>query len=275
MSCDIIRGLPPQGVFFMENKKISITLPYPTFIGEAQSFYNQAKKAVYAFLNEISSQINQGYSTFQSTRQKRLNPLSNFKNPFNNFKGFKFPRFPKKIMLVLPIVLIAVVAGIIWKTASSLNGNVKGVNDNNLTIQKALKEKNLNREFSYPLKDANNKEVGKFKYILESAEIRNEIIVKGQKATAVKGRTFLIVNIKLVNDLKSGININSRDYVRLIVNKNEKELLAADVHNDPVEVQAISTRYTRLGFAINETDKNHTLLIGEIDGTKQKIELNF
>ena len=85
----------------------------------------------------------------------------------------------------------------------------------------------------------------------------------------------MIINLKIVNTLKQGINVNAKDYMRLTVNGNNNELLAPDIHNDPVEVQAISTKYTRVGFAINESDKNYVLRIGEIDGGKESIKLAF
>jgi hypothetical protein len=59
------------------------------------------------------------------------------------------------------------------------------------------------------------------------------------------------------------------------VNGNTSELLAPDIHNDPVEVQAISTKPTRVGFPINDTDKKLTLFIGEINGQKDKVELGL
>ena len=107
------------------------------------------------------------------------------------------------------------------------------------------------------------------------AELRKEILIKGQKATAIKGRIFLIINLKIVNTLKQGINVNARDYMRLTVNGNSNELLAPDIHNDPVEVQAISTKHTRVGFAINDNEKNYVLQVGEIDGGKESIKLNL
>jgi len=107
--------------------------------------------------------------------------------------------------------------------------------------------------------------------------LQKQIIVQGQRASAVNGRVFLILNLKITNNLEQTIQLNTRDYLRLIVVSNQSEQLAPDIHNDPAEVQAISTKYTRVGIALDEGDakKKIQLKIGEINGEKQTIDLNF
>ena len=69
--------------------------------------------------------------------------------------------------------------------------------------------------------------------------------------------------------------MNTKDYVRLSINGTDKELLAPEIHNDPVVIQAISTKSTRVGFPLSASDKKLKLFIGEINGNKTQIELNF
>lgn len=140
-------------------------------------------------------------------------------------------------------------------------------------VAKATQE--INKVFNFPIRNSDGKIVKTLKFEILSANLQDEILVKGQRARAVKGRTFIILNLKITNSFEQGIQISSRDYVRLIVNNNKKELVAADIHNDPVEVQAISTKTTRLGFPINETDKNLEIQVGEINGKKETIKLTF
>lgn len=142
-------------------------------------------------------------------------------------------------------------------------------------IEGAKEKATINREFEFPLKNSKGDEVSKIKYTIESVELRKEILLKGKKASAVSGRIFFVVNIKIANSFDRSIEINSRDYLRVIVGSNEKELLAADIHNDPVRVQAISTKYTRLGFPVNDSAKEFKLKIGEINGEKTDIEVKF
>jgi hypothetical protein len=145
--------------------------------------------------------------------------------------------------------------------------------DTRVTIEKAKASQTLNREFNFPLKDDKGKIVTTIKYTVQSAELHDEIIVKGQRASSVKGRTFLIIALKITNDYDKSVDIQSKDYIRLVVNGNDKEPLAPDVHNDPVTVQAQSTKFTRVGFPINDTDKNMSLRVGELDGTKETVAL--
>lgn len=171
-------------------------------------------------------------------------------------------------------VLIAVgVLGIKRLTGTkSINESAK---DGRVTVKEARASQEVNREFSFPLRNGKGEEVSRIKITIEKAEIRDEIIVKGKKATSVKGRTFLVLNLRVRNEYGRAIEVDSRDYVRLAVNGSEEDWLAPEVHNDPVEVQAISTKYTRVGFAINESDKEFMLQIGEIREEKEKVKLDL
>lgn len=130
------------------------------------------------------------------------------------------------------------------------------------------------REFIFPL-TKDEKDPKQFKFYLDRAELRDEIVVKGQRATAVKGRDFLIIIVKITNDHNQAFKINTKDFVRLSVNGNMQEWLAPDIHNDPVEVQAISTKLTRVGFPVNENATDFALQVGEITGNKEVITLNL
>ncbi len=154
------------------------------------------------------------------------------------------------------------------------NGGQSVLSGNQATIPQPDKELSLQKEFSFPLKDATGKEVSKIKVALLNAAQQRVIIVKGRQARALSNRTFLVINLKITNDYNKTIQINLRDYLRLTVNKSS-EKLAPDIHNDPVEIQALSTKYTRVGFPINRSDKNIVLQVGEINRDKEMIPLKF
>lgn len=177
----------------------------------------------------------------------------------------------------IPIIIfgffVLVVAFLAIRAVISHQASVLPGEDEKVQLAKPKATQVLNKEFQFSLKDENGKEVSKIRYILESVEIRDELIVKGKRARAVEGRTFLVLKLKIVNDFKQSIKVNARDYVRLTLNDG-KDRFAADIHNDPVEVQADSTKQTRLAFPINENDKNLVLHIGELTGKKESIKLN-
>lgn len=173
--------------------------------------------------------------------------------------------------VVVFIIIILIVRGFISKQSTSTLGSTT---TKQISVAKPLSQETLNKDFDFPLKDANGKTLSKFQYEIQSAELDNQIIIKGQVATAVQGRVFLILNLKITNNFDKDVQLNTKDYVRLIVN-NSSDKLAADIHNDPVDVQAISTKFTRIGFPIDAAAKNLKLEVGEIDGSKQTIQLNL
>jgi hypothetical protein len=204
-----------------------------------------------------------------NSNQQGFSPSSSLSNSSNKKeKQKKVFKFVGTVLVVTVILILGM------KFLSSINFSTGG-QKSAPEVKGATATEEINREFIFPLKDANGDEIGSIKYMVEKAELRDEIIVKGQKATAVSGRTFIIFTIKVSNDFKQPIQINTRDYIRLSVNGNQTELLAPDIHNDPVEVQAISTKYTRFGFPINTTDTNLKVLVGEINSDKQEIELTL
>lgn len=194
----------------------------------------------------------------------------------NTKKSKKFFKNNKYLPFIVVVVLIAVIGTVAIRNTMQSNASTTAVLGSNgqAEIAGPVAQQTLNKTFNFPLRDAQGKKVSDLKYEIQSAELRNEILVKGQKATAVEGRTFLILNLKITNSYDKSIQLNSKDYIRLTTGSSP-EKLAADIHNDPVDVQAISTKYTRLGFPINENESSLTLQIGEISGSKETIKLDL
>ncbi len=180
----------------------------------------------------------------------------------------------KTIGLILGALVIALVSFMTGLSVGKGLSHVLGVNDQRADAPAAKAHQTINKEVAISLKNSKNEELTKVKYLVQSAELQDEILIKGQRARAIKGRTFLIIDIKVTNTYTQAIQLNTKDYMRLTIN-NQTERLAPDIHNDPVQIQAISTKYTRVGFPINDTDKNLVLHVGEINGTKQDIRITF
>jgi hypothetical protein len=178
-----------------------------------------------------------------------------------------------RIALVVGALAIVVLVGkMLTNTRANSSANV--TSGEKVALTKPLATASVNQTFEFPLLDQDGNEVSRIKYALDKAELRDEVIVKGQRARAVNGKAFLTITLKITNSYEQGIDINSRDYVRLSV-VGSPELKAPSIHNDPVEVQAISTKESRVGFTVEEGQKQFTVYIGEIKGEKQIVELNF
>jgi hypothetical protein len=178
-----------------------------------------------------------------------------------------------RIALVLGALAAVVLVGKMLTNTRA--NNAAGVTSGEkVSLSEPLATSSVNQTFEFPLLDQDGSEVSRIQYALETAELRDEIIVKGQRARAVNGKAFLTITLKITNSYEQGIDINSRDYVRLSV-AGSSELKAPSIHNDPVEVQAISTKESRVGFTVEEGQKQFTVYIGEIKGEKQAVELNF
>ena len=169
--------------------------------------------------------------------------------------------------------LVLVVLVFLLQRISTSNNQT--ITDARVEVKAAIAQETLGREFTFPLRDGSGEEVSRIKFEIESAELRDEIIVNGKKLGSVKGRTLLVLNLKITNEFNKGIEIDTKDYARLSTNENKDVWLAPDIHNDPVKVQAISTKLTRLAFPIGEKDKNLVLRIGEIQGDKEEIPLSI
>jgi len=201
----------------------------------------------------------------RTTSDSRVRKARRYFN--KNFKGGSRMRY---ILFVL--LIIGALAGAVRVLGGG--SDVLG-DDNRISVKDAAAEQHVGRLFSFPLRNSKGEDVSSVAYEITSAEIRDEIVVAGRQASAVKGRTFLILNLKITNEFTRSIEIDTRDYVRLTVNGVEGERLAADIHNDPVEIQAISTKFTRLGFPINDNDRDLVLHVGEINGNKEIVELSI
>ena len=193
------------------------------------------------------------------------NPTTSPRRKFN-FPGIKFLK---------PLLLIVIAVLILFGLSKLISGIGGFGSVNKIEVSGAKASQEIKRELLFPLRSKEGQNLSDIKFFIEKAELRDEIVVQGKRATSIKGRTFLIITTKITNQYSQAISMNTKDYIRLSVNNNEEEWLAPDINNDPVEIQAISTKYVRVGFPINETDRNLILRVGEINGEKEKIVLDL
>lgn len=222
-----------------------------------------------------TKKINNFYRKFTIVRNRTSSIFSNLSGSTFSRPSLNLPRNIQNINRVnLTYVAVAALLVIIFLAGSQFGPRSLFGSDGRTSAPAPLATQNLNKNFTFPLKDSQGKEVARISYFLESANLQNSFIYQGKIAKAVKGRTFLIFNLKITNPYTKTIEINAKDYVRVKVNKSNEQL-APEIHNDPVQIQAKSTKYTRIGLPINDTDKNIVLFIGELQGDKQTIKLDL
>lgn len=200
-------------------------------------------------------------------------------NIISKVKSFFTGRNRNKFKDFLPLIILGVVVVgallFIGKVAvDAFKGQTLGMSDSRIEIKGPKAKMSLDKTYYFPLVDDKGKVIAKLRFFLDDAEVRDEIILDGQKAVAPKGTTYLITTIELTNDSNKFIEMKVRNYVRLSKNSNKK-LYAAGIHNDPVEIQPQSTKLTRLGFPISDTDKDFILRVGDLDGKKELVKLNL
>lgn len=221
-----------------------------------------------------TNNINNLYQKFTIARSKTSSAISNLPNLGSaNLRYFNLPRSIKKNHVIIAVVVLLLVVSFASGRYFAPNSSF-GVSDKRADAPTPLATQNLNTEFKFPLKDDKGKEVAQISYLVETANLQDSFIFQGKLAKAIKGRTFLIFDLKITNPYTKTIEINAKDYIRVKVN-NSSEQLAPEIHNDPVQIQAKSTKYTRIGLPINDSDKNMTILIGELTGKKETIKLDL
>lgn len=172
----------------------------------------------------------------------------------------------KKIALVVGvIVLILLFVGIRSSFKSSKpRGSAKST-----TVK-------LGKSFTFNAVNNQGKPTGtKIKFKIADAEKTDQVLVKDQTFTAKNNKLFLIFNLELTNDETSSNNILPGDLMRLSIGGDDETRFAPDLHNSLVGIAALSTKIDRVGFVIPAESKNFKLYIGELEGKKEEVKVDF
>jgi len=135
---------------------------------------------------------------------------------------------------------------------------------------------NVDRSFDFAALSNQGKPVtNKIKLKIAEVEKTNQVIVQDKTYAAKNNKLFLIVNLELKNDAAIPLNILPGDLIRLTVGSDEENKYAPDLHNNLVLVSAISTKLDRIGFVIPQEAKNFKIYIGDLEGKKEEVDVNF
>lgn len=95
-------------------------------------------------------------------------------------------RSPKGLLFIFLLIIGVILAARFLFTGESSTQTDSTSEDG---IVEAKEIQSLDREFIFPLNDG-EKDVSEVKFFIDDVELREEIVVQGQKAVAVPGRIF-------------------------------------------------------------------------------------
>ena len=108
---------------------------------------------------------------------------------------------------------------------------------------------------------------------LTTADLSKKILIQGKPATSRDTKTFILINFEVENSTSNQLTVRPVDFIRLT--DAEGRTFAPDVHNNDVAVEPISIKKTRVGFVVDENQKEFKFLVGEINGPKKEVIVKF
>jgi hypothetical protein len=190
------------------------------------------------------------------------------KNKFTKIKKLlsSFYLKYKKPILVFSVIILSflIYRSVFQKNTTADNNQLKKVE---VMVEKNFEFKALNNQ-GKAVKD-------KIKFKVVTAEKTNQVLVNEKLYEAKNNKMFLIVHLEYKNDTTQQLFIMPGDLVRLTYSEDKENKFAPDLHNNLISVAAISTKVDRIGFVIDEEKKNFSLIVGELDGDKEEIDINL
>lgn len=251
----------------IHKQKPSLTFTVPSWILAIAKVVDYGAKAVQGAGETV------GEAVKESGDKVRKNPFKNFKASdfklaFDKVKNFLTAR--KKISIVIAAVLVVAVL-VSLRASSQGKGFVQGAAEQTSSDRKIV---DINKSFEIPIKTKEGEETGeKLNVKILTMEIAKEILIQGKPAKAKDGKAFLLITMEIENPTKRQLSVKPIDMVRMI-NADGKGV-AAEVHNNEVSSEPVSTKKTRIGYVINEGDTHFKFLIGEVRGVQEPIEVSF
>ena len=157
--------------------------------------------------------------SFIAVQRRTSSVFSNLsKNPI------KFHRIEKTHLLIIGAIILSTAAFLAGRFLAPQNSFGTLSSDDRTEAPKPIATQSINKQFEFPLNDENGKEVARIAYNVETANLQDAFIYQGKIAKAVKGRTFLIFNLKINNPYTKTVEINAKDYIRIRVNNSKDQL---------------------------------------------------
>ena len=184
----------------------------------------------------------------------------------------------KSIKLAVGVIAIVVIVGGLVMLAKKASSSSSVLSDSRVSTTvsaettKARATATIDKTFEFNAINQKKTEK-KIKFTLVSVELKDEIKVKGEVRPAPKGYDYLLVRIEMENPEEERLALTPADLIRL--EDNRGKLFAPDYHNGNVILDPLSVKKDLMSFMVNRDAKKFIFQIGELAGTKEKVEVTF
>jgi len=184
-----------------------------------------------------------------------------------------FLRRRPKMAAVVGLGLLIIIAVLVFFPGISPDSAVKKVAGSQTDFSPENKV-SIGSRFEVPIRKEDGTETAdKLIINLTTAESSKRILIQGKPATSRDTKTFILINFEVENSTSNQLTVRPVDFIRLT--DNEGRTFAPDVHNNDVAVEPISIKKTRVGFVVDEHQKEFKFLVGEINGPKKEVVVRF
>lgn len=203
--------------------------------------------------------------------------LFSFKNPLKNFPQEKIKNLLaifKNRLVIIALIVTVILSGAFFILKGKLSTQSILPLESQQTNFSPQNQITINRKIEIPIRSSSGTITGeKLAINLSTIDKSNRILIQGKPATARAGKTFIILNLEIDNSTKNQLTVRPVDFIRL--QDSQGRSFASDVHNESVKAEPVSIKRTRVGFVVDENQKNFKFLIGEITGEKQTVEVSI
>lgn len=182
-------------------------------------------------------------------------------------RRFRKSNFLKILAFLFFLILLFVGLRAIVKTGSSQ----KVIVEQKASATKATAR--VGKSFKFPAARVGKKGEEEVTFTIVSAELKDEIKVKGTPSRAESGKLFLVLRFEIENNTSERLSLTSSDFIRLL--REEEKKFAPDFHNATIIVDPLSIRKDLVSFIILQNERNFTFSVGELEGEKETVEIKF
>ncbi|OGY32498.1 MAG: hypothetical protein A3A57_03235 [Candidatus Woykebacteria bacterium RIFCSPLOWO2_01_FULL_41_12] len=170
-----------------------------------------------------------------------------------------------KVFAIALLVVIILIAGIIFIFGRERSSN---------TSENLGPSVQINKSYEVVARtEKKQRTTGRFKMTITNARFASSVLVQGKRATPIKGKIFLIVDIEIENPHKVQLYAFPVDLFRFIREDGQK--FAPSVHQGAVLVRPEATKKSNVAFVAEPGEKKFRIEVGEIGEAKEILEITF